>query len=136
MELSCSTWEKGLEKLSTDERKRNFLQKTARPFAEDFLAEIDVTLKKSNISCAFEVPYVDNLNKQQSNLVNLFETSFRVLANFYETEQVDEFQGKESKVDAIIDKEEVMKDLSDFLLDSKDAFQCHNKKTRIRLLLI
>ena len=136
MELSCSTWEKGLEKLSTDERKRNFLQKTARPFAEDFLAEIDVALKKSNMSCAFEVPYVDNLNKQQSNLVNQFETSFRVLANFHETEQVDEFQGKESKVDAIIDKEEVMKDLSDFLLDSKDAFQCHNKKTRIRLLLI
>ena len=110
--------------------------KNCSPFAKDFLAEIDVALKKSNISCAFEVPYVDNLNKPQSNLVNLFETSFRVLANFYETEQVDEFQGKESKVDAIIDKEEVMKDLSDFLLDSKDAFQCHNKKTRIRLLLI
>ena len=49
--------------------------------------------------------------------------------NFYSTEQLDEFQGKEPKVDAIIDKEEVMKDLSDFFLDSKDAFQCHNKKT-------
>ena len=110
--------------------------KNCSPFAKDFLAEIDVALKKSNISCAFEVPYVDNLHKQQSNLVNLFETSFQVLAHFYKTEQVDEFQGKESKVDAISDKEEVMKDLSDFLLDSKDAFQCHNKKTRIRLLLI
>ena len=30
--------------------------------------------------------------------------------------------GQKSKVDAIIDKEEVMKDLSGFLLDSKDAF--------------
>ena len=32
------------------------------------------------------------------------------------------FMGQKSKVDAIIDKEEVMKDLSGFLLDSKDAF--------------
>ena len=54
---------------------------------------------------------MDNL-KQQSNLVNLFETCIWVLANFYGTEQVDEFQGMESKVDAIIDKEQVMKDLS------------------------
>ena len=72
---------------------------------------------------------MDNLSKQQSDLVNLFETSIQVMVNFYGTEQVDEFQGKEPKVDAIIDKEEVMKNLSDFLLDSKDTFQCHNKKT-------
>ena len=106
------------------------LQKIAHPFPEDFLAETDVAFKKSySILCAFEVLNVDNLNKQQSNLVNLFETkSIWVLANFYGTEQVDEFQGKKSKVDAIIDKEEVMKDLSGFLLDSKDALQCHNKK--------
>ena len=78
---------------------------------------------------------MDNLNKQQSDLINLFETSVRVLVNFYGTEQVDEFQGKEPEVDAIIDKEELMKNLSDFLLDSKDAFQCHNKK-QTRLLLI
>ena len=72
---------------------------------------------------------MDNLNKQQSNLVNLFEPSMQVLANFYDAEQVNEFQGKESKADVIIDKEEVIKELLDFLLDSKDAFQCHNKKT-------
>ena len=106
------------------------LQKIAHPFPEDFLAETDAAFKKSySILCAFEVLNVDNLNKQQSNLVNLFETSIRVLANFYGAEQVDELQGKKSKVDAIIDKDEVMKDLSGFLLDSKDAFQCHNKKT-------
>ena len=87
-------------------------------------------LKKSdNILCAFEVLTVDNLNQLPSDLVNLFETSVQILVNFYGTEQVDEFQGQEPKVDGIIDKEEVMKDLPDFLLDSKDAFQCHNKKT-------
>ena len=64
---------------------------------------------------------MDNFNKQQSNLVNLLEPSIRVLVNFYEKEQVDEFQGKEIN-DAIIDKEEVMKDLSDVILYSKDAF--------------
>ena len=129
--LSRSTWGKGLQKLTTketEEQKRNFLQKIARPFPEDFLAEIDVAFKKSDILCAFEVLTVDNLNKQQSDLINLFETSVWVLVNFYGTEQVDEFQGKEPKVDGIIDKEEVMKDLPDFLLDSKDAFQCHDKK--------
>ena len=63
---------------------------------------------------------MDNL-KQQNNLVYLFETSIRVLANFYGAEQVDEFQGKESKVHVIIDKEEVMKELSNFLLDSNDT---------------
>ena len=73
---------------------------------------------------------MDNLNKQQNDLVNLFELSIQVLTNCYGTEQVDEFQGKESKVDAIIDKEEVMKELLDFLLDPKDAFQCHKKKTK------
>ena len=72
---------------------------------------------------------MDNL-KLQNNLVNLFETSIQVLANFYGPEQVDEFQGKESKVDVIIDKEEVMKELANFLLDSKDVSQCHNKKKR------
>ena len=87
-------------------------------------------LKKSdNILCAFEVLTVYNLNQLPSDLVNLFETNVQVLVNFYGTEQVDEFQGQEPKVDGIIDKEEVMKDLPDFLLDSKDAFQCHNKKT-------
>ena len=44
--------------------------------------------------------------------------------------------GQKSKVDAIIDKEEVMKDLSGFLLDSKDAFQCHNKKNEWKLMKI
>ena len=38
------------------------------------------------------------------------------------------FKGKESKVDAIIDKEEIMKELSNFLLNSKDVSQCYNKK--------
>ena len=76
---------------------------------------------------------MDNFNKQQSNLVNLLEPSIRVLVNFYEKEQVDEFQGKEIN-DAIIDKEEVMKDLSDVILYSKDAFQCHNKKMNQALL--
>ena len=128
-ELSRSTWEKGQKKLTTEERKQNFLQKIARPFPEDFLVETDVAFKKSNNTlCVFEVLNVDNLNKQQSDLVNLFEISIQVLVNFYGTEQVDEFQGKEPKVDAIIDKKEVMKDLSDFPLDSKDAFQCHNQK--------
>ena len=46
--LSRSTWEKGLQKLTTEEQKRNFLQKIARPFPEDFLAEIDVAFKKSD----------------------------------------------------------------------------------------
>ena len=73
-------------------QRRNF-QKIACPFPQDFLAEIDVAFKKSYILCAFEVLNVDNL-KQQSNLVNLFETSIWVLGNFYGTEQVDEFQGK------------------------------------------
>ena len=70
---------------------------------------------------------MDNL-KQQNNLVYLFETSIRALANFYRAEQVDEFQGKESKVHVIIDKEEVMKELSNFLLDSKDASHVTTKK--------
>ena len=122
-------WEKRLQKFTLEEQKQDFLQKIACQFHEDFLAEIDVAFKKSdNILCAFEVLNVDNLNKQQTNLVNLFEPSIRVLANFYGTEQVDKFQGKESKVDVIIDKEEVMKELSGFLLDSKNAFQCHNKE--------
>ena len=112
-----------------EERKWNLLQKTARPFLKDFLTEIDVAFKKSdNILCPFEVLSVDYLNKQQSDLVNLFEQSIRVLANVYGTEQVDEFRGKKSKVDGITDKGEVIKELSDFLLGSKDAFQCHNKK--------
>ena len=115
--LSCQTWEKGLQKLTTEEQKEIFFQKIARPFPKDFLAEIDVAFKKSyNILCAFQVLNVDNL-KQQSNLVDLFETSIWVLGNFYGTEQVDEFQGKESKVDAIIDKEQVMKDRSIRLSD-------------------
>ena len=38
------------------------------------------------------------------------------------------FKGKESKVDAIIDKEEIMKELSNFLLNSKDVSQCYNEK--------
>ena len=74
--LSRSTWEKGLQKLTTEEQKRNFLQKIARPFPEDFLAEIDVAFKKSdNILCAFKVLTVDNLNQLQSDLVNIFEAS-------------------------------------------------------------
>ena len=68
---------------------------------------------------------MDNL-KQQSNLVNLFETSIWVLGNFYGTEQVDEFQGKESKVDAIIDKEHVMKDRS---IRLSDLSMSQQKKT-------
>ena len=127
------TREKGLEKLTMEEWKQNFLQKVAQLFLKDLLAEIDVGFKKSDI--AFEVLNVDNLNKQQSNSVNLFEPSIWVLANFYETEEVDDFQGKEWKVDAIIDKEEVMKELSDFLLDSKDVFNVTTKKqTRLMLL--
>ena len=67
--------------------EREALQNIAHPFPKYFLAEIDVAFKKSyGILCAFEVLNVDNLNKQQSNLVNLFETSIRVLANFYGTE--------------------------------------------------
>ena len=123
MELSRLARQKQLQKLSVEERKQNFLQKTAHPFLEELLAEIDVAFKKTgNILCAFEVLNVDNLNKQQRNLVNLFEPSIWVLTKFYGTEQACEFQGKESKVDAIIDKEEVMKELLYFLLDSKDAF--------------
>ena len=110
-----------MQKLTTEERKWNFLQKLAFLILKDFLTEINLALKKSNsILHAFEVLTVDNLT-QQNNLVYLFETSIRVLANFYGAEQVDEFQGKESKVHVIIDKEEVMKELSNFLLDSKDA---------------
>ena len=106
-------------------------QKIARPFLKDFFAEINVAFKKSsNILCAFELLNVDNLNQQQSELVNVFEPSIQALASFNGTEQVDEFQRKESQVDVITDKEEVMKELSDFLLDSKDDFQCHNKKTK------
>ena len=44
-ELSHSTREKGLQKLTREEQKRNFLQKIARPSLEDFLAEIDVIFK-------------------------------------------------------------------------------------------
>ena len=110
-----------MQKLTTEERKWNFLQKLAFLILKDFLTEINLALKKSNsILHAFEVLTVDNL-KQQNNLVYLFETSIRVLANFYGAEQVDEFQGKESKVHVIIDKEEVMKELSNFLLDSNDT---------------
>ena len=46
-ELSRSTWEKGLQKLTKEEWKQNFLQKIARPFPEDFLAEIDAVFKKA-----------------------------------------------------------------------------------------
>ena len=63
-------------------------------------------------------------NKQQNDLVHLFKPSIRVLTNFYGTEQVDQFQGKKSNVDAIVDREEVMKELSDFILDYKNVFQC------------
>ena len=76
--LSRSTWEKGYK--SSQQKNKS------ERFSEDFLAEIDVAFKKSDILCAFEVLTVDNLNKQQSNLVNLFETSIRVLANFNGTE--------------------------------------------------
>ena len=117
-----------MQKLTTEERKWNFLQKLAFLILKDFLTEINLALKKSNsILHAFEVLTVDNL-KQQNNLVYLFETSIRVLANFYGAEQVDEFQGKESKVHVIIDKEEVMKELSNFLLNSKDASHVTTKK--------
>ena len=103
--LSRSNWEKGLQKLTTEKQKRNFLQKIAGPFPKDFLAEIDVAFKKSDdILCAFEVLTVDNLNKQQSDLINLFETSVRDLVNFYGTEQVDEFQGKEQRLMALLIK--------------------------------
>ena len=68
---------------------------------------------------------MDNL-KQQINLVDLFETSIWVLGNFYGTEQVDEFQRKESKVDAIIDKEQVMKDRS---IRLSDLSMSQQKKT-------
>ena len=54
--------------------------------------------------CAFEVLTVDNLNKQQSDLINLFETSVRDLVNFYGTEQVDEIQGKEQRLMALLIK--------------------------------
>ena len=108
--------------------KAKLFTKNCSPFPKDFLQKSMQPLKKSYIIlCAFEVLNVDNLN----NVVNLFGTSIWVLVTFYETEQVDEFQGKEPEVDAIIDKEEPMKNLSDFLLDSKDAFQCHNKKTNL-----
>ena len=63
-------------------------------------------------------------NKQQNDLVNLFKPNIRVLANFYGTKQVDQLQGKKSNVDAIIDREEVLKELSNFLLDYKNVFQC------------
>ena len=46
LELSSSTWEKGLQKLTTSEWKQNFLQKIARPFPKYFLAEIDVVFRK------------------------------------------------------------------------------------------
>ena len=36
-----------------------------------------------------------NFTSNKSNLVDLSELSIRILANFYGTEQVDEFQGKE-----------------------------------------
>ena len=75
-ELSRLTRQKQLQKLSMEERKQNFLQKTAHPFLEELLAETDVVFRKTgNILCAFEVLNADNLNKQQSNLVNLFEPS-------------------------------------------------------------
>ena len=66
LELSRLTQEKGLQKLTTEDWKRNFLQKIAPPFLEDFLAEINEAFKKSdNILCAFEVLNVDKLHKQQ-----------------------------------------------------------------------
>ena len=115
-------------KSSQPKNESDFLQKLAFLILKDFLTEINLAFKKSNsILHAFEVLTVDNL-KQQNNLVYLFETSIRVLANFYGAEQVDEFQGKESKVHVIIDKEEVMKELSNFLLDSKDASHVTIKK--------
>ena len=120
---------KRIRKGHNGRKKAKLFAKIARPFLKDFLAEIDTALKKSDDNLyAFELLNVDKLSKQQSDLVNLFESSIRVLSNFYGKETVDEFQGKESKVDVIIDKEEVMKELPDFLLNSKDAFQCQNKK--------
>ena len=63
--LSCSTWAKGLERLTTEEQKQNFLQIFILPFLKDFLTEIDLAFKKSDIIlCAFEVLDLDNLNKQ------------------------------------------------------------------------
>ena len=75
-----------------NESKNFFLQKITHPFLKDFLAEIDVAIKKSDyILCAFEVLILDNFNKQQGNLVNIFEPSTWVLVNFYGKEQVDGF---------------------------------------------
>ena len=71
LELSRSAQKRGLQKLKTEERKWSSLQKIARPFLKDFLAEIDVAFKKSDkVLCAFEVLNVDNLNKQQIDLIN------------------------------------------------------------------
>ena len=50
------------------------------------------------------------------------------LPTFMEQNRWMNFKGKESKVDAIIDKEEIMKELSNFLLNSKDVSQCYNEK--------
>ena len=60
--LSLSHLEKGLERLTTEERKWNFLPKNACQFLKDFLAEINVAFKKSdNILCALEVLNAGNL---------------------------------------------------------------------------
>ena len=45
-ELYSSTCKKGLQKLTTEEWKQNFLQKIACSFPKDFLAEINVAFRK------------------------------------------------------------------------------------------
>ena len=45
-ELYSSTCKKGLQKLTTEEWKQNFLQKIAHPFPKEFLAEINVAFRK------------------------------------------------------------------------------------------
>ena len=86
---------KRITKAHNRKTKTKLFTKITCLFVEDFLGEIDVAFKKSdNILCTFEILNVDNLKKQQSDLVNLFEPSTRVFANFYGTKQVDEFQRK------------------------------------------
>ena len=62
--------------------------------------------------------------------MNFFKPSMQVLNNFYGNRQLNEFQGKETKVNVIIGRAKVMKELSDSLEDSKNALECPNKKPK------
>ena len=128
-ELSCSTRGKGSQKLTTEKRKRNFLQKSLAYSSKIFLEKSMQPLRKA-ITFYVLLKYLMWITLTHNKAIQLISLNeaLESLPTFMEQNRWMNFKGKESKVDAIIDKEEIMKELSNFLLNSKDVSQCYNEK--------